>query len=106
MYTAFPFENQLYKFPLMLFKSSNWTQAFTTSINKVVGDAVNEYCMYYVNEIQMFLKSMQDHFKHINNILSLSSCKYNGQATEVHICADSSAMFGTYYLSDGYHIRP
>ena len=66
--TAFITKHGLYQFKVMPFGLCNAPSTFQRTMDIVLEEFLNEFCMVYIDDIIIFSKSFDDHMKHLKMI--------------------------------------
>ena len=62
--TAFTVENRHYEYVRMLFGLKNAPATFQKMMDKVLRRYLHKFCFDYMDDIEIFLKSLQEHLQH------------------------------------------
>ncbi len=68
-YTAFLTIYRLYQFRVMPFSLVNTPATFQRLINDVLKDYLKKFCLMYLDDIIIYLKSLKDHKRYVRKVL-------------------------------------
>lgn len=59
-----------YEFLLMPFRLCNVSSAFTTFMNSIFHEKLNEFMIIYINHMLVYSKTMKEHVEHLEYVLN------------------------------------
>ncbi|GBG61677.1 hypothetical protein CBR_g23193 [Chara braunii] len=82
--TAFKTRDGLYEFTVMPFGLTNAPATFQSLMDKVLREQIGRLVVVYVDDIPIFSKSMEEHLKHLNEVLAIL------KKTQLHLNLEKS----------------
>jgi hypothetical protein len=67
--TTFRTRYSSFKYKVMLFGLTNGPTTFQRFMNSVLGDSLDDYVVAYVDNILIYSETLEDHEKHVKNVL-------------------------------------
>ncbi|GBG84381.1 hypothetical protein CBR_g38354 [Chara braunii] len=82
--TAFKTRNGLYEFTVMPFGLTNAPTTFQSLMDKILREQIDRFVVVYLDDILIFSKSMEEHLKHVEEVLAIL------KKTQLHLNLEKS----------------
>ncbi|GBG80349.1 hypothetical protein CBR_g30718 [Chara braunii] len=82
--TAFKTDDGLYEFTVMPFGLTNAPATFQSVMDKVLHEQIGRFVVVYLDDILIFSKSMEEHLKHLEEVLAIL------KKTQLHLNLEKS----------------
>jgi len=106
-YTTFNFEGKLYQFNVMPFGLKNSPATFVSLMNEVLNGIIGDFCFVYVDDIIVFSKTLDEHFKHLEEIFTrLEAAGLSISMEKSQFCLKEVQFLGHLVTQEGIKMQP
>jgi len=106
-YTTFDFEGKLYQFLVMPFGLKNSPATFVSLMNEVLKGIIGDFCFAYVDDIIVYSKTLDEHFKHLEEVFKrLEAAGLTINAEKCQFCLKEVSFLGHLVTQKGIKMQP